>query len=606
MITAILAATLFRPAPHIAPVHSIPLALAAPQKKVTLRANVKAGEVLSGTRTFRVTVDTDEIVTQVEFYLNGRLQGTDDSTPYDFAIDTLKIADGDAKLRFVGYTSTSARGELELTVKIDNGLSKGADFHVDRGNKALANGNLDEAIAAGRVALQVTPGHVPARLLLARAFYAKNVLDEALNNAQEVLASDKDNLDALDISSAIQLRQAFNTFNRGGDARETSRTIRQALVGAATARRKALDARVDKFKVEPSNLIQFADLALASGRFSAAALALAPEFRSNNTRTDVGNRLAFAQIRMGRMTEARATIDQLFRFAKPDAYSRALRAIIQFESGDDAAATATLQDALLDDPSSLGVRTTQAFFALRRNRADTLRSVATDLEKDQGQRTEVMYYLSSLYNRQNRFQEARDAFQRAALAEPANAEAYIEQANEAVSIALNDRLEKRDADAQIENARSYFEVALIARPDSAQALTGMAIVAMLQNRYADAVKFGDAAVKANPFYAPGQYAYAGSLQRRIQQLQAASTNNRRQATQVSATNQAEAERLRTEAVEFEREASNLLAASQAALRRAAELDPNDLGGRQAPEPAAAYRYYQRKGLSPVITPPALG
>ena len=67
----------------------IALLLIAPAK-VDLNVNLKNGEILSGTRSFRVMVQADDPINQVEFYVGDELRDTDSSTPYEFKLDTIE------------------------------------------------------------------------------------------------------------------------------------------------------------------------------------------------------------------------------------------------------------------------------------------------------------------------------------------------------------------------------------------------------------------------------------------------------------------------------------------------------------------------------------
>ncbi len=578
---------------------------------VAVRVNTNTGEVIKGTKAFRVTVDTGEVVNQVEFYVNGNLRKSDESTPYDFELNTLDESDGPIKVRFVAYTALSHKAEKELSLTVNNEVGLGPEAHVKRGQDALTANKWDEAITEGRIALKARPNYVPARIVLARAFLGNGIIDEALNNLQEAAAAEPNNEGVLNLEANVLLRQAFNTFNTGGSRQDTLKAIRESLSGAVNARRKVLDAQVDAINPDRTNPLPYADAAIKAGRYSAAISALNPAFTRDNRRIDVGNRLAFAQMRALRLGDARATVGLMLKYGKPDAYTYALSGILAYEAGDDATSDSMMKQALLDDISNVGVRTAQAYIALRRNRTRTLAPLAQDLAKEEGQRSEVAYFLSSLYNRTGDYSNSRKYFEQALLIEPTNVDVYVEQANRAIQVAMTGKLSSSDKNstpsdatkemnAQLDQAASYFEVARLSRPESPEALTGLAIIAMLRGNGADASRFAEAAVKAGPEYTPGLYAYAGALQKQIQSLQAMSTRNREQADAAGGDAGA---KLRSDAAVMDRSASDLIKASQDLLIKASKLDPNDLGGRQAPTATEAYRYYARHGQTPVMSAP---
>jgi len=120
-------------------------------------------------------VDGLGIITQVEFYVGSDLRDADTSTPYEFKLDTLEVEDGELKVTFAAYTSDGKSTKKALSLTVDNGVSKGAEFHVQQGEEFLRNSKWDDAINAGRVALKAKKGFNPARMVLARAYMGKNV-----------------------------------------------------------------------------------------------------------------------------------------------------------------------------------------------------------------------------------------------------------------------------------------------------------------------------------------------------------------------------------------------------------------------------------------------
>jgi len=174
--------------------------------------------------------------------------------------------------------------------------------------------------------------------------------------------------------------------NTGGDRNDTLNAIRQSMEAAVNARRKVLDAEVDSITLDPAKPIPYADVAIKSGRYSAAISALSPIFTTDNRRIDIGDRLAFAQMRSLRLTAARTTVNAMIKFGKPDAYTFALQAVLAHEAGDTRTADDAISKALLNDVSNVGVQTAQAYIALRRNKGQALGPLAQNLAKEEGQR----------------------------------------------------------------------------------------------------------------------------------------------------------------------------------------------------------------------------
>ncbi|MBC8064914.1 MAG: Ig-like domain-containing protein, partial [Chlorobia bacterium] len=119
-----------------------------------INVDVKDRDSISGERKFRVTVESKTPITQVEFYVGTDLRDSDTSTPYEFKLDTLEVEDGDLKLSFAAYTSDGKSSKKALNIKIDNGVSKGAEYHVQQADELLRVSKWDDAIIAGRIALK--------------------------------------------------------------------------------------------------------------------------------------------------------------------------------------------------------------------------------------------------------------------------------------------------------------------------------------------------------------------------------------------------------------------------------------------------------------------
>ncbi|MEZ5162384.1 MAG: Ig-like domain-containing protein [Fimbriimonadaceae bacterium] len=57
---------------------------------MTMTTNLTDGQAIAGTFQFEVRVQSEALVTNVEFYVGDDLRSTDSSTPYNFMLDTLE------------------------------------------------------------------------------------------------------------------------------------------------------------------------------------------------------------------------------------------------------------------------------------------------------------------------------------------------------------------------------------------------------------------------------------------------------------------------------------------------------------------------------------
>jgi len=603
--------------------------IAPPAAPVKVHVDVKDGEVITGEHTFKVTVDAQNLVTQVEFYVNDDLRDKATSTPYHFMLDSLNETEGNAKIRFKAYTSEGETGEASVSVKIYNAMDKGADYHVQLGTKALEDGRWGLAITEGRIALKIDNKLNAARLIVARGYLRSNVMDKAQKFAEDAVSNDPANMSALDILAVINLKRAFTTFDRGsGDKTETLKTIGEALKSAVEARKKALDARVDAVgNLTDSNLIQFVDASLRAGRYGLAVSTLRPVFERDNRRTEVANRLAFAYIREGRYADAYQTLATLKKYGTPDVYSQATMAVLLAEDGQVQASDDAIKEAILSDADNPIVTTSQAYIALKfvRTRVanintmslnyddlrghdspkamesrNTLQQILRELAKDQGQRTEVNYYLCALNNKLENYDDARRYFEQSALTEPTNYDAYIEQGNKSFQISMRGKHEKDDLTFMYENARTMFTAALAARPSSAAALTGLSLVGTFEGKPDEGIKWGLAAVQAEPNYAAGNVALCAAYTLSGVNLTSQAYQMRQQGNKLNTNAERQQNELKTREVEATAGQHSRLA--RVALS-AAERTDKKIEGAELTKPADAWRYFNAGGRVPVLPMP---
>ncbi len=552
--------------------------------KVEVTVDCPEGQVVTGERKFRVTVtntNPDDNVNQVEFYVGADLRDSDTSTPYEFRIDSLAEEEGPLKLRFKAFTAEGQSAEKSITVRIDNGLSKGAGFHIEQGTVSYSDGKYREAIVSGRIALKIEEKSVPARVLLARANFALGIFDTAQKFAEDALAIDPVNVAASEVLSGVNLRRAFNTVSRDGDRAGTLASIRSAFKQAVEARKRVLDATLDQIGAPTDiNLVAYADAAIRAQRYSLVINSVAPAFDRDNSRTDLANRLAYSYVRTGRYADALKVLGTLKRYGKLDAYSFATAAVANAQLGETTNSDEAIKEALLSNESDLGVLTAQAFIALKYNRTNVLANLSNRLVNDRAQRTETWYYVAAVNNRLRRFQEGRRGFERSVLAEPTNVDAYIERGNESMAVVTSSKLEQKELDYLYDTARAFYDTALVARPESAEALSGVLTVLLYQNKPAEAVAYGEAAIKASPESAIAHYAAAAAY-----------------AEQASFLSKQAGGRISADVSKF-----NGLAA--AANRKAGTLDTKFLEGRTIPKVADVLKYLTEAGRSPVLSAPS--
>jgi thioredoxin-like negative regulator of GroEL len=598
------------------------LALLAPQKgRVVVNVNAKSGEVITGERKFRVTVESANPVTQVEFYVGTELRDKDTSTPYEFAIDGLSEQEGDLKVRFKAYTTEGESGEAAITLKIDNGSSKGVDFHLQAGEAALQESKWDAAINSGRVALRIDPKSNAARMILARGYLGKGDTAQAQKFAEDIIADDANNAAARDLLATINLRAAFKiSTSTGGDSADSLSSMSDAFKGAISSRMDVLNARVDAVGgSDGAKLIPFVDAAIRAQRLTAALPPLAASFEKDNTNTAVANRLAYVYLRRGKPLDAMNVLNTLTKYGTPDAYSFSERAIASAELGDVAGSDQAIQDAILADSQDPAVVAAQAYIALKfvRYRAagitsfnlnyddlagsstsakqesrQTLQKLAQQMAKASVSRPETFYYQEALNNQLAMYSQAQQAFEKSVLAEPANPDAFTEMGNQALRSIMISSVSDADRKRALATAEVMYNAALAANPTSAQALTGLSLTGTLANKLEDGVRWGQSAVAANPDYAAGHVALATAYS-------LASVALGQQAISLRKAGGSDAE---AKARDAESKSSEYATLSRVELSAAARNDKR-LEGQELSKAPAAWRYYSAGGRVPVLPMP---
>lgn len=530
--------------------------------KNNTRVAVKNNDTIKGEVTFRVVVATEDPIQAVEFYVGDDLRDSDGSTPYEFKIDTLAEDDGDIKVRFKGFTAEGKNAEKIYTLKIDNGMSMGVKPHLDAGNDFLSEGKVDEAIIEGQIALKIEKTNIPAKILLSRAYFAKGVLDKAQKFAEDVLEVEKNNRAAREVIISIKVNQAFRFVAKSAaDRQEVINSISRTLSEAIRLRSELVDSEVDRLSTDKQSL-EYLDAAIRARRYSLVISSLETTVPKDFAKTELANRLLFAYIMQSQTKEALSLVGNLKKFGKMDAYSYALAAVTQVEASNDKDADDLLKEGILNNPDSLGIRTAQAFIALKKDNATALGDAAKSLAKETN-RSEAHYFIAALNNRLKRITEGRRSFERALKADAIDHDMYVEQGNEAISLAQEAGVADAEQQNQYEYAKTMFDLALKCRENSGQALTGMSLVMLLQKKPKDALSYAEAATRATPMYAAGWYALSAAL----------------------SANKGDA---------------------RGALAKAQQIDARNLAGRSMPDAKVLFRYFNTTGRLPVISAPERG
>jgi tetratricopeptide (TPR) repeat protein len=562
---------------------------------VPISVDLKPGQVLSGTCTIHATVGRVKgFVEQVDLYVNGDMTATAISNPYTFNLNTLDLDDGDANFDFQVTTTLGDKGDAVVAVKIDNGVSKGIGFNVNRAETLLANGQYRMAEIAGRIAMKAAlrkqdndPSFDekrdmnPVRIVLARANEGLSLFDRAQKFVEDALAADPDNVKIQDLAATINIKAALIDFRQSASHYEALEQSTQAMSDAISERAKLAQAKLDSFGAPTSaNVMDYSDLAFDAGRYSLAASALETAVHSNPTQTNLINRLAYAQLKAQRYDAARETIETLPRFAQMDGYSYAILALLDTMTGTPASVTDDLKNAALNGAETQAVQTAEAFVALKENKLGAMGQILNTIKGQYPDCTETsdltFIYMTAI----GHGDEAYNAYQDAVLRNPVSPDAYLLQAR--LALAQSQKSQGSEQQFQYGLAAAYYRLAIAAMPESAEALTGLALIDWQIGKHDEAFGYVKAATGASKSYAASHYA-AEVIYRLTAQTKA----------QVVGT---DGERIY--------DARETMAPVLEAGKETANLDPINLGGSRGSSIAAVITYLLKNGSTPTINPPS--
>ena len=564
---------------------------------MVVKPDITDGTVIKQRHTMRVIVQSDAIVTQVEFYVNDDLRDTATATPYTFTLDPLIEKDGPEKLTFTAYNTDGAKASKTVTVTVDSGASLGAEANTKIAQDLMTESKFDDAIYAARIALKSTPDYVPAQLLLAHAFLAKKVYDKAQEFAEDALRTNPNMTEGLELVATIQLERAFNAYTGTGDRMEFMSNMADAVDAAINARRKVLDKQFDSLPAPESvDPLKYGRVAVATGHFGAAISAMSRAF-GKSFDTKLGDLIGYAQLRVGRFNDLLKTLNQMKANNTLDGYSYALWAVADEYLGDKTGADDNIREAILDKASDLGVETAQVYIALRRGNISTMEGLAANLQANNSQLPETNFYLAILLHRMGREEDSDKAFQQTVLDDPLSYELYIFRGKQALAKLLSGKDKGADAAYDSKLSLRMFVAALRAKPDSAEAMTALADSELIGKAETAAQKEIDTAIAADPEYAGAFYTGASIYNSLAYSLQAAADRIKREAANgIDGETQSEIDQRNKASTDARTKAFDLFATAQ-------KLDAVRLAGTRIPRTDEVFPYLQKYGMLPVITPP---
>ncbi len=433
-----------------------------PAKPVaTISVNLQEGQAISGTTKVTATVQSEKLVLRVEFSVDDVLREVDESTPYEFEWDTITDAEGERRLKIVAILEGSQTAVKELKVNIDNGVDKGAQYHYQQAREAFTNGKFKEAIQSARIALKADSSLKEARILLIQALLRVGRTQEADDAVEDLVRLFPDSLEGYEFRIAASVRRA-----------RTARNERELIREAMNARRKVYELRLKAIgeSTAPEAVAQRALLMIAQGQAENVLSDLVVLTQREERNARYLNLLAYAYLMTGRLRDTVVIAQTAVRRGVADDYTYAVRGLASGILGDERDSQSAFAEAEKLNKESKALLAARAALAMLDRRAVSVGRWAAQAQdlSDNSPQVAFMRYWSYTLNRE--FDRARDAFWRTIELEPLLAEAYTLRGLQNIAGGL------QPGDEQLlEVARSWFELALEARPNYAPAQLGIAL-----------------------------------------------------------------------------------------------------------------------------------
>lgn len=426
---------------------------------VKIDLNVKDGEVIKQVFRLQATVQSDKLVEKVEFIINDRLREVARSTPYTFEWDTIADAEGEHTLEVVATTEGGATKNLKLKVKVDNEVALGAEHHFEQARDLFAEGKIQEAVYAARIALKARSEFKDARILLIQALLRLNRFEAADNAVEDLIRAFPDAPEGYRFRAAAALRRAR------GSADEIK------FIGTAIEnQRKVLDFQIreaDNAGTTVDALARRAELAIQDGDLDKATDLFFTCVQRDENNILYRNRLAQVHLKAGRYQDVIVVTGAAIRRNIADAYTYTVLGMtyaLQGKSRESETAFAKAEQMKANYPPAL---IAQAHLALMNNKTSQAARLLGRVQTEGYSSPELSLLLAWVWSNSREFDRARDQFWRTVEMNPLFVEIYALRAMENLIDGLNPR--KGDL---IDVGKEWFEIALKAQPSFGPAIFG--------------------------------------------------------------------------------------------------------------------------------------
>lgn len=473
------------------------------QPKFTIKISgneAKSGASISGIVNVEALIDTDDLITGVEFRVVGEVRGIDASTPYEFEWDTIADKEGSTDLVIVAKLQNGQQARHTMNLNIDNQVGLGGQAHLDRANEFFRNGQTARAVLSARIALKADESLNAARTLLAQSYIREGKLREALAAADALAMRASESSEAFALKSRIHYRRA--RANVGEFAEEMAMGV-DAAVRAMEIRTKMASSANGA-----EALALQADAAYIRGDYDQAANLFAQLSDGDPRNVRHINRWLQANLRAAKYREAIVIATNAENRGTADDYTFVALGLAHAMQNRTNEAASAFAKARQKNADSHHLKRAQAFLDIRDGKHAAARNALIALQNDSDNSAETAFLLTWAHASMREYDRANEQFWRTLDLDPLYVDALVLRGFESIGESA------RPGDEQFaESARSYFALAIKARPNHGQAQLGdlfamaMAIHYWLRDIAAD-----------DPDQKELAYKHAREMQTRIPQL----------------------------------------------------------------------------------------
>lgn len=414
-----------------------------------------------------VRVTASEPLKRVEFWLDGNRVGSDTSTPYTWAWDTLSVNEGEHVLTVRAIDMNDRISSTDVRYVVDNGLSRGGAFYLNTASEHLSARRWEEALKSARRAVRLLPDDGQVHHLLAQAWLGVSQWAKALESAERAvsLSPSPQTFSTLveaqvhvAFSQITDERKRFSSLQAAVESALRAGELRLASAKSPVERARAL-AQLGRLEEAANtslqagntaeNLLSAARFYLLAGRWQDADRMCNLAERRSADKAVVGIYRALVLALRARLTEARTALDGV----KATEQTKGLIALVQ------------------------------ANIALREMKAGEALRTLLPLEVQEIAPGTLDTLLMSAFAEVRDFPRAEDHFRDALIRNPLDWQALAQKGYESLSV------------GSLVNAVRYFDLAARIRPDDAWVLCGQSLCAPDKRQ---AVELAQKAVKQAP------------------------------------------------------------------------------------------------------------